>query len=164
MIRSIVLATSCVLGLVAFAGTAAGQTTVEYGAAAAAAAVGTSKGAGGMLNGLDKALKSLTGPAGPRNGAAPPAKPPTAAPKAPAQTSTAPTQPAKVAPPPPASTYEDPAGIKVGLEYEELLRRFGLPSFEILTGPGTRSLDYDTKDGGVRVECQDGKVIAARKS
>jgi hypothetical protein len=50
------------------------------------------------------------------------------------------------------------------MAYDELLRRFGPPSFEILAGPGTRSLDYDTKDGGIRVECQDGKVIAAGKS
>jgi hypothetical protein len=162
VIRPFALATGCVLGWVAFGGTAAGQTTVEYGAAAAAAAAGASKGAGGMLNGLDKALKSRTNPAAPRNGATTPAKPPTAAPKAPAQTSTA-TPPAKVAPPPPAPTYEDPTGIQVGMGYDELLRRFGPPTLEILTGPGTRSLDYDTKDGGVRVECQDGKVIAAGK-
>jgi len=162
--RSIALATICVLGLVAFEGTTAGQTTAEYGAAAAAAAVGTSRGAGGMLNGLDKALKSLTGPAAPKTGAAAPAKPPTAAPKAPAQTRTAPTPPENVAPQPPAPSYEDPAGIKAGLAYDELLRRFGPPSFEILTGPDARSLDYSTKDGGVRVECQDGKVIAAGKS
>jgi hypothetical protein len=113
-----------------------------------------------MLNGLDKALKSLTGAAAPRNGAAAPAKASTAA----AKTSTAPTPPAKVAPPPPAPTYEDPAGIQAGLAYDELLRRFGPPSLEILTGPGARSLDYSTRDGEVRVECQDGKVIAARKS
>jgi hypothetical protein len=162
--RSIALAKSCVLGLVVYAGTAAGQTTVQYGAAAAAAAVGTSKGAGGMLNGLDKALKSLTGPAAPKTGNASPAKPPTAAPKAAAQTTTAPTQPEKVAPPPPAPTFEDPSGIKVGLAYDELLRRFGPPSLEILTGPGTRSLDYSTKEGGIRVECLDGKVIAAGRS
>jgi hypothetical protein len=117
-----------------------------------------------MLNGLDKALKSLTGPAAPRNGAAAPAKPPTAAPKAVAQTSTAPAPPEKLAPPPPAPTYEDPNGIKVGLAYDELVRRFGPASLEILTGPGTRSLDYSTKDGAIRVECQDGKVVAAGKS
>ena len=160
--RSIALATSCVLGLVVCAGTA-GQSSVEYGAAAAAAA-GASKGAGAALSGLDKALKSLTGPAAPKTGNASPAKPPTAAPKAAAQTTTAPTQPEKVAPPPPAPTFEDPSGIKVGLAYDELLRRFGPPSLEILTGPGTRSLDYSTKEGGIRVECLDGKVIAAGRS
>src|ERR1035438_6822854 len=80
VMRSIALATSCVLWLVAFAGTAAGQTTVEYGAAAAraAATVGAIKGAGGVFNGIDKALKSISGPATPKTGTSAPAKPRTA--------------------------------------------------------------------------------------
>jgi hypothetical protein len=161
--RSIALATSCVLGLVAFEATAAAQTSVEYGAAAAraATAVGSaSKGAGGLFNSLDKALKSATDP---RAGASAPAKPPAVEPKTAAKTTTAPAQPEKVAPPP-APTYEDPAGIKAGLAYDELLTRFGPPSLEIITGPGASSLDYITKEGGVRVECRDGKVVAAGKT
>jgi len=164
--RSIALAASCVLGLVAFEGTAAGQASVEYGAAAAHAATAAgaaSKGAAGVFNSLDKKLKSATDPAVPKTGASAPSRPPTAEPKTAAKTTTAPTPPEKVAPSPSEPTYEDPAGIRVGLAYDELLARFGPPSLEIIAGPGARSLDYITKDGGVRVECQDGKVIAAGK-
>lgn len=54
--------------------------------------------------------------------------------------------------------HEDPSGIKPGLGYEELIRRFGPASFEVSTGPGTKTLAYQGKEGDVDVELLDGKV------
>ncbi len=59
-----------------------------------------------------------------------------------------------------AATHEDPSRIQPGISYEELLRRFGRPDFEVTTGPGTTTLSYLRKDGGtIDLELQDGKVI-----
>jgi hypothetical protein len=54
--------------------------------------------------------------------------------------------------------YEDPTGISPGMGYEELVRRFGPPSFGITTG-ATKTLTYLGKNGGVDLELQDGKVV-----
>ena len=54
--------------------------------------------------------------------------------------------------------YEDPSRIEPGLSYEELIRRFGPGSFEVSTGPGTKSLAYPGKSGDIDIELVDGKV------
>jgi hypothetical protein len=67
---------------------------------------------------------------------------------------------AEAAPAPAAAKkYEDPALIRTGVSYEELLRRFGPPSMQVTTGAATKSLSY----GGVQVEMEDGKVTAVDK-
>ena len=60
-----------------------------------------------------------------------------------------------------AATHEDPSGIQPGVSYEELLRRFGRPDFEVTAGAGTTTLSYLRKDGTIDLELQDGKVIKA---
>ena len=55
--------------------------------------------------------------------------------------------------------HEDPSGIQPGISYEDLLRRFGRPDFEVTAGPGTTTLSYLRKDGAIDLELQDGKVI-----
>ena len=58
-----------------------------------------------------------------------------------------------------AAIHEDPRGIQPGMSYEELVRRFGRPDFEVTAGPGTTTLSYLRKDGAIDLELQDGKVI-----
>jgi hypothetical protein len=57
-----------------------------------------------------------------------------------------------------AAIHEDPSGIKPGLGYEELIRRFGPASFEVSTGPRTKTLAYAGKEGDIDIELLDGKV------
>ena len=57
-----------------------------------------------------------------------------------------------------ATIHEDPNRIQTGLGYEEVIRRFGPASFEVSTGPGTKTLAYPSKDGGIDVELLDGRV------
>jgi len=65
-----------------------------------------------------------------------------------------------------AANHEDPSRIQTGLGYEEVIRRFGPASFEVSTGPGTKTLAYPSKDGGIDVELLDGRVtrVAAAKT
>ena len=60
-------------------------------------------------------------------------------------------QPLKVA-------YEAPIGIKTGMDYEEVLRRFGPPPLMLTTAPGSKTLCY----GSVDVEVREGKVVSVR--
>lgn len=47
----------------------------------------------------------------------------------------------------PKIEYEDPAGIKAGMSYDELLRRFGEPAMKVSSGSGEETLYYSRKDG-----------------
>jgi hypothetical protein len=40
-----------------------------------------------------------------------------------------------------------------------VIRRFGPASFEVSTGPGTKTMAYPGKNGGIDVELLDGKVV-----
>jgi hypothetical protein len=53
-----------------------------------------------------------------------------------------------------ATIHEDPSRIQTGLGYEEVIRRFGPATFEVSTGPRTRTLAYP----GIDVELVDGRV------
>ena len=71
-------------------------------------------------------------------------------------------QPAK--PPaaaPPKIEFEDPSGIKAGMSYEELLRRFGEPAMKVSSGSGEEMLYYSRKDGQgqIPVRVSDGHVL-----
>jgi len=63
----------------------------------------------------------------------------------------------------PGSNFEDPLQIAAGMTYEEVLRRFGPPRMQFTDGPGTSSLAYSSKDGGVQVAMRDGKVASVAK-
>ena len=124
---------------------------MEYGGLAGGSATGaaqhqkTGKEIGGVWNSLSKTLQGSP---------APPAKrTPASAKKAPAP-----------AIPQAATVHEDPSVIPVGIAYEDVVRRFGTPSFEITTSPLTKTLSYQSKDGGVDVDLQDGKVINVAKA
>ena len=65
--------------------------------------------------------------------------------------------------PKPAVSFEDPRQIQAGMDYEEVVHRFGPPNLQITDGPGTVSLAYSSKDGGLKVEMQDGKVASVER-
>jgi hypothetical protein len=160
------------LGILLLAGmtTAAfSQTLVEYGLGTAAAGTAGAAGAGGggisgVFSNLSKTLNTTTdraakaGTAAPAKAATPKAKPAATAQAAPA----AEAAPAPAEPPKPAVVYEDPAGIKVGMERAELLSRFGEPVMKIMTGGASESLMYDTRESAVDVEMRSGKVYSVR--
>jgi hypothetical protein len=62
----------------------------------------------------------------------------------------------------PAPSWEDPAGIELGLSYEDLVRRFG-PSAMSITSGTEKSLSYPGKAGTFQVTVQDGKVASIAK-
>ena len=57
----------------------------------------------------------------------------------------------------PEVTYEDPAGIRKGMEYSELVRRFGPPTLKMFTGEG-EILAYARKNVTRNITLQGGKV------
>ena len=89
-----------------------------------------------------------------------PARPARAA--TPATSKPAPVEPP--AAPKPAVSYEDPTGIRAGMEYGEVIRRFGEPSLKLTGDQNQETLCY-TKDAlQVDVTVRDGKVTEVRKS
>ena len=56
--------------------------------------------------------------------------------------------------------YEDPRRIPVGLEYREMVRRFGSPSMKVTDGPSLTTFSYSKLKTQVQVEVQDGKVVS----
>ena len=63
----------------------------------------------------------------------------------------------------PKIEYEDPAGIKAGMSYDELLRRFGEPAMKVSSGSGEETLYYSRKDGQgqIPVRVSNGRVLSA---
>ena len=139
------------------AGTAAAQATVEAGLGAARAvtttapARGIGKSMSGLAGSLDKALKGGQNGSTEQSAGAVPAK---------SMTKTEPSH--TNASPSPAPNWEDPAGIALGVAYEELVRRFG-PSSMAITAGAERSLTYRGKDGMFQVKVQDGVVTSIEK-
>lgn len=173
--------TFLVLFLATVCPTAVGQAVAEYGLGAGRAATTTAP-AGKIATGISGAFESLSKAAGADSGtAAPgsasptPAAPRTAAHKTGRRTPTRqPTIASKAATPeatpatppapaPPAPVYEDPRQIQPGIEYNELLHRFGPPSMSVTTESGTSTLWYSSDHGSYQVEVQDGKVIVPRR-
>jgi hypothetical protein len=62
----------------------------------------------------------------------------------------------------PAVVYEDPAGIKIGLDQAELISRFGEPTMRVTTGSDGASLTYDVKERIYEVEVRMGKVYSVQ--
>jgi hypothetical protein len=130
------------------------QAVTEYGSMASkSATVGQranniSKSIGGVWGNLDKTIKSQDHGS---SGSSPGTSPGPTAQRAPARSRRRNTRTG-------ATIHEDPSHIQTGLGYEEVIRRFGPASFEVSTGPGTKTLAYPSKDGGVDVELLDGRV------
>ena len=61
-------------------------------------------------------------------------------------------------------SYEDPSGIQQGMEYDEIVGRFGPPSLKLTTGPGEEILYYTKKDLKVDTTMRNGKVTAVQKT
>ena len=130
------------------------QSVTEYGSMASkSSTVGQransiGKEIGGVWGSLDKTIKSQDG--GSSQGASPgrPAQhtPVRSRRKAPGSRAA-------------AAIHEDPSRIQPGLAYEDVIRRFGPASFEVSTGPGTKTMAYPGKNGGIDVELLDGKVV-----
>lgn len=129
----------------------AGQAIVEHAvisggtAAGAASARNAAKSIGGALRKLDgvagEAAKSGSGAVTPVSAPSPPAAP--------------------VAQAKSAKAFEDAGGIKTGLAYSELLRRFGEPAMRISGGGAEQTLIYTRKDGGMaQVRVSGGQVAA----
>ena len=157
--------------------TAFGQAVAEYGLGAGRAATTTAP-ARNVANGISGVFDSLTKAAGAESGTAAPgsaapspearrtaahktgrrtrAKQSTVAAKA-ATPDATPATPSPPAPP----VYEDPRQIQAGIEYNELVRRFGPPSMSVTTGSGTSTLWFSSRETSYQVEVKDGKVIAA---
>jgi hypothetical protein len=145
-----------------------GQTMVEYGlgvAAAGTAGAGAagSRGIAGIFSNLTKTLNSAT-EGGAAAATAQPAKAATAkVANAAGAAQPVVTEAAAPAPPPkPVVVYEDPAGIKTGMEQAELLKRFGEPTAKITTGSDAESLTYYAKDRVIEVEMRAGKVYSVQ--
>src|ERR1017187_9923614 len=145
------------------AGAAAGQAMVEYslGAARAATTAAPAKGIGdaigGLAGSLDKAVKAWQQDSDGKPAAA------TTTETAVRNTSRAvKTSRSAHISPPPASNREDPSGIQAGLNYGEMVRRFGPPALEISDDVG-RSLTYSGKTGAFQIEVRDEKVTSIEK-
>jgi hypothetical protein len=61
-------------------------------------------------------------------------------------------------------TFEDPSGIRDGMEYGEVTKRFGPPSLKLTTGPDQETLCYTKNDTNVDVTVRSGKVAAVQKT
>ena len=162
--------------------TAVGQAVAEYGLGVGRAATTTAP-AGKIANGISGVFDSLSKAAGADSGTSAPgsasstpearrtaahktgrrtqSKPPTLAAKAATPEATPATPPT---PQEPAPVYEDPRQIRAGIEYNELLRRFGPPSMSVTTESGISTLWYSSDRGSFQVEVQNGKVIAPRRA
>jgi hypothetical protein len=60
-------------------------------------------------------------------------------------------------------TFEDPSVIQEGMEYAEVIKRFGPPSLKLTTGPDQETLCYTKNDTNVDVTVRSGKVAAVQK-
>lgn len=82
----------------------------------------------------------------------------------------APEEPAAALPPitpapAPAVSYEDPAGIKEGMDYAEVVRRFGPPSMKMSSSDaGGETLCYSRSGRDLDVQLRDGKVISIART
>ena len=172
MSRSAFLASGCFIALVVLNRPAAGQATVEAGlgmsgASTSAAAVrNLGDSMSGVFRNLDNALKPAVGASA--------SKPPSPATSGAARSvratqrkraDKAAPEPERAAPAivPPPQHYEDAAGIEKGLEYAELVGRFGPPVMEFASGDGAKTMSYVSSGGAVQVEFQGGRVTSVEK-
>jgi len=165
------------IALLALPASLAAQTLTEYslgattalGTAAAtrrlgdAAAERLRKQGGGAVKSATANASRLPANPSPSSSTARPARPAGADE---AQTSAAIVAPTPASTPPqvPAVTYEDPAGIKEGMDYAEVLRRFGPPSMKLATTAEEQTLCYSGADGNVDAQLREGKIVSVRRT
>jgi len=160
--------------LIALPAAMAAQAMVENAMGVSRAATSTApakkagEAVGAALGGLGRALESADPGTASTN--ATPAK------ATPAKATLAKPTPAKPTPARPATaqsaaetrkdeaTFEDPSGIQKGMEYAEMVRRFGPPSLTLTTGPGEETLSYAKKNATVGVTLRNGKVASVQKA
>lgn len=162
----------------------AAQAIVEHtlGTAAAAATAGAAQHLGNTIGERIKKIGTALPTPPPRtlkpltatvpgaigaSAAAPSATAPRATPSATAEGVTlalVPSTAASASPSAPAVSYEDPAGIQEGMDYAELLRRFGPPSMKYSSTAGGQTLCYTRPDHGLDVQLRDGKVATIHRS
>jgi hypothetical protein len=65
--------------------------------------------------------------------------------------------------PKPDVTFEDPSGIQEGMEYADVMKRFGPPSL-LMSGPDQETLCYSQNDKNVDVTVRNGKVMSVQKA
>jgi hypothetical protein len=146
-----------VLSLAGLPGCLVAQATAEHATisgGAATAAQSTSRALGGALKNLGGTLDTAgkkTDPAISHAGSTV-ARSQVAVSALPKQQSGAPSQAAKI--------YEDPAGIKPGMTYDELLQRFGEPSMKVTNGGAEQTFYYYRQDGQTQVRVSAGHVLA----
>jgi len=56
--------------------------------------------------------------------------------------------------------YEDPRRIPPGIQYGEMVRRFGLPTMRVTDSPSRTTYSYSKLKMQVQVEVQNGKVVS----
>jgi outer membrane biosynthesis protein TonB len=64
------------------------------------------------------------------------------------------------APKPRVPVFEDPRKIPTGIQFAELVRRFGPPSMKVVDGPARTTFSYSKLKTQVQVEVQNGKVVS----
>ena len=139
----------------AFSGAARAQAVTAYGGLSrqsvttTARTIGPSKQITGVWSGLDKTLKGAPGDAGS------PAKSQSTTVQSPPARSTKAARMRRTR----TGAYEDPTRIQAGMSYQDVVRRFGPPSYQVATGPGAMTLAYLRKDGNVDLELRDARVI-----
>ena len=150
-----------------------GQAFVEYGLATAGSGIAgapaqrANRSIGGVFSNLEKTLgaaKEMTAPAPaiPATAGAQAARQPAIPAPTGAQATAQPAIAAPAKPAAPAVVYEDPAGIREGMDRADLIRRFGEPAMRVTTGAGRESLTYAAKGRSVEVEMRDGKVASVQ--
>jgi len=145
-----------VIMVAVFCGLARGQAGVEYGNIDRRSSVtsrrtfGPGQEVGGVFRSLDRTLKASPDLAVSSN---PSLVPPTR--RAGARSAKVITSPRT---PTPRKIYEDAVGIQAGMGYDELITRFGPPSFGVSSGTASETLAYSGSNGGVDVEVRDGVV------
>ena len=60
--------------------------------------------------------------------------------------------------------YEDPRTIPSGIQYSDMVRRFGPPTMKVTDSPGRTTYSYSKLKTQVQVEVQNGKVVSVVSS
>ena len=63
-----------------------------------------------------------------------------------------------------AASFENPVDIQEGMDYAEVVHRFGSPSLKLTTGPGEETVYYAKKNLNVSATVRSGKVTAVQKT
>ncbi len=129
-------------------------------AAAAAPAAKAGKAAGGVFDKLNKSLERTTG----STSAKPAASSTSASPRRAKASVTEIKTPTAAPTPKPAVVYEDPSGIREGMDSAEVARRFGPPALQLTAGPDQETLCYTQGGTTFDVTMRAGKVTAIRRN